>query len=104
MDSRRLRPNGRWSMDFMGDTLANGRTFRTLNIVDDASRECLVIEVDTSLSGYRARGLDAFPGRGRWGRAKRSARPPPGQPGRRQASSTVFLRDPSIAHDTAARE
>jgi putative transposase len=47
------RPNERWSMDFMGDTLANGRTFRTLNIVDDASRECLAIEVDTSLSGYR---------------------------------------------------
>src|SRR4029453_4839026 len=37
------QPNGRWSMDFMGDTLASGRTFRTLNIVDDASRECLAI-------------------------------------------------------------
>lgn len=45
--------NERWSMDFMGDTLASGRTFRTFNIVDDASRECLAIEVDTSLSGYR---------------------------------------------------
>ena len=54
-----VRPNERWSMDFMGDTLASGRTFRTLNIVDDASRECLAIEVDTSLSGYRvARVLD----------------------------------------------
>ena len=29
----------RWSMDFMADTLADGRTFRTLNIVDDFSRE-----------------------------------------------------------------
>jgi len=48
-----VRPNERWSMDFMGDTLASGRTFRTLNIVDDASRECLAIEVDTSLSGCR---------------------------------------------------
>ncbi len=53
------RPNQRWSMDFMGDTLANGRTFRTLNLVDDCSRECLEIEVDTSLSGVRvARVLD----------------------------------------------
>jgi putative transposase len=47
------RPNERWSMDFMCDTLANGRTFRTLNIVDDASRECLRIEVDHGLASLR---------------------------------------------------
>ena len=47
------QPNERWSMDFMGDTLAGGRIFRTLNIVDDASRECLAIEVDHGLSGLR---------------------------------------------------
>jgi putative transposase len=53
------RPHERWSMDFMGDTLANGRTFRTLNLVDDGSRECLAIEVDHGLSGQRvARILD----------------------------------------------
>jgi len=46
-------PNERWSMDFVGDTLANGRTFRTLNIVDDGSRECVAIEVDHGLSGLR---------------------------------------------------
>lgn len=45
--------NERWSMDFVSDTLADGRTFRTLNIVDDFSRECVAIEVDTSLSGRR---------------------------------------------------
>ena len=28
-------PNQRWSMDFMGDSLATGRTFRILNIVDE---------------------------------------------------------------------
>src|SRR5215213_9984566 len=39
----------RYSMDFMRDTLADGRVFRTLNIVDDYTRECLAIEVDTSL-------------------------------------------------------
>ena len=37
------RPNERWSMDFAGDTLANGRTFRTLNVVDDGSRGCVAI-------------------------------------------------------------
>lgn len=47
------RPHERWSMDFMGDTLANGRTFRTFNLVDDGSRECLAIEVDHGLSGLR---------------------------------------------------
>jgi putative transposase len=45
--------NERWSMDFVADTLASGRTFRTLNVVDDFTRECLAIEVDTSLSGVR---------------------------------------------------
>jgi putative transposase len=43
----------RWSMDFMADTLADGRAFRTLNIVDDFSRECVAIEVDRSLPGAR---------------------------------------------------
>jgi len=47
------QPNQRWSMDFMEDSLATGRRFRTLNVVDDFTRECLAIEVDTSLSGLR---------------------------------------------------
>jgi putative transposase len=59
--ARTARPNldtptmcdERWSMDFVSDTLADGRTFRTLNVVDEFSRECLAIEVDTSLSGRR---------------------------------------------------
>jgi putative transposase len=38
-------------MDFVSDQLALGRRFRTLNIVDDKSRECLSIEVGTSLTG-----------------------------------------------------
>lgn len=42
-----------WAMDFMQDTLATGRRFRTLNILDTVSRECLAIEVDTSLPGSR---------------------------------------------------
>ncbi len=46
-------PRQRWSMDFMADTLADGRSFRTLNIVDDFTRECVAIEVDRSLPGAR---------------------------------------------------
>ena len=42
-----------WSVDFMTDALSSGRRFRTLNIVDDYTRECLAIEVDTSLGGMR---------------------------------------------------
>ena len=46
-------------MDFTSDTLATSRKFRTLNIVDDKTRECLAIEVDTSIGGTRvARVLD----------------------------------------------
>jgi len=48
-----LRPNERWSMDFMHDALCDGRRIRLLNIVDDYTRECLGIEVDTSLGGRR---------------------------------------------------
>ena len=45
--------NERWSMDFQHDLLATGQRFRTLNVVDDFSRECPAIEVDTSLPGTR---------------------------------------------------
>jgi putative transposase len=47
------RANERWSMDFITDTLADGRVIRALNIVDDFTRECRAIEVDTSLPGLR---------------------------------------------------
>jgi putative transposase len=47
------RANERWSMDFVRDTLSNGRVFRAFTLVDDYTRECPVIEVDTSLSGER---------------------------------------------------
>jgi len=48
-----VAPNVSWSMDFVADGLADGRKLRCLNIVDDCTRECLVIEVDTSLTGRR---------------------------------------------------
>ena len=47
------RRNERWSMDFMADTLADGRTFRTFNVVDDCTRECVAIEVGRSIPGAR---------------------------------------------------
>jgi putative transposase len=43
------RAGERYSMDFMSDSLATGRSFRMLNIVNGYTRECLAIEVDTSL-------------------------------------------------------
>ena len=52
-------PNQRWSLDFVSDTLASGRRFRVLAVVDDFTRECLALVVDTSLTGMRvARELD----------------------------------------------
>lgn len=52
-------PNQRWSLDFVSDVLADGRRFRVLVVVDDFTRECLALVVDTSLSGVRlARELD----------------------------------------------
>ena len=51
--------NQRWSLDFVADTLTDSRRFRILAVVDDFSRECLTLVVDTSLSGIRvARELD----------------------------------------------
>jgi putative transposase len=60
------RAGERYSMDFMSDSLATGRNFRTLNIVDDYTRECLAIEVDLSLPAERVvRALDRLVESGR---------------------------------------
>jgi putative transposase len=62
-------PNQRWSLDFVADTLTDGRRFRILVVVDDFTRECLCLVADTSLSGNRvARELTAII-------ARRGARP-----------------------------
>lgn len=42
-----------WSIDFMYDSLMSGHRFRTFNVLDDFSRECLAVEVDTSLPAAR---------------------------------------------------
>jgi transposase InsO family protein len=48
-----VKPNARWSLDFVYDQFANGRRFRVLNIVDDVTKECLGAIPDTSISGRR---------------------------------------------------
>jgi putative transposase len=62
-----VRPNARWSVDFVHDQLSDGRRFRILNVIDDVTKECLAVIADTSISGRRvARELDAVvAGRGR---------------------------------------
>src|SRR5207244_11407939 len=53
--------NQRWSLDFLSDTLADGRRFRILAVVDDFTRECLALVADTSLPGLRVvRELEAI--------------------------------------------
>ncbi len=47
------RVNQVWSVDFMNDSLWDGRRFRLLNIIDDFNREVLAVEVDTSLPSLR---------------------------------------------------
>jgi putative transposase len=42
-----------WALDFMYDTLYYGRSFRTLNVIDESNREVLAIEVDLSLPAAR---------------------------------------------------
>ena len=46
-------PNSSWSMDFTSDSLCNGRRFRTLNVIDDCTRESLGIEAGFSLPSHR---------------------------------------------------
>jgi putative transposase len=45
--------NQRWAMDFVSDSAANGQTLRALTLIDTYTRECLAIEVATSISSHR---------------------------------------------------
>jgi putative transposase len=47
------RPDERWSMDFVRDTLADGRPFRIWTLVDDATREAPLLLVERSLTAAR---------------------------------------------------
>jgi putative transposase len=48
-----IGPGECWSMDFMGDSLADGRSYRTFNVIDDYARDALTIEMDISLTANR---------------------------------------------------
>lgn len=50
---RATRPNEKWSMDFVAARLINGRWFRVLTVVDQFTRECLLLLADSSLTGQK---------------------------------------------------
>jgi len=45
--------NQRWSMDFVTERLESGRYFRILTLIDQFSRECLLLWADVSLTGQK---------------------------------------------------
>jgi putative transposase len=47
------RPNERWSIDFLTDSLVDGRRFRVMTIVDNVSRVSPASAVDSSITGQR---------------------------------------------------
>ena len=48
-----IQPGQCWSMDFMGDSLSDGRAYQTFNVIDDYARDALAIEIDVSLTAQR---------------------------------------------------
>ena len=48
-----VRPNQCWSMDFVSDKLADGRSFRILTVVDQFTRECVGLEANRSMTGMK---------------------------------------------------
>jgi len=48
-----VRPNQRWSMDFISDRVADGRWFRVLTVIDQFTRECVLLLADQSLTAVK---------------------------------------------------
>ena len=46
-------PNTRWSMDFVADKTVHGQKFRIFTLIDETTRECLALEVETSITGRK---------------------------------------------------
>ena len=49
--SHLLGSNDRWSMDFVSDITVTGRRFRIFALIDEVTRECIALEVDSSITG-----------------------------------------------------
>ena len=47
------RPNSRWSMDFVSDVTRTGKRIKIFTLIDEFTRECLALEIDTSITGQR---------------------------------------------------
>jgi len=86
-------PNQRWSLDLVPGSLACGRRFRMLNVIDDYSRECLACIVDLAVRPpgdprvechRRTARAAVYGGQRQWHRADQSrrARVEPGHRGR----------------------
>ena len=50
-----VRPNHKWSMDFVSDCVSSGKVIRIFTLVDEYTRECPAMEVDTCLGSLRVR-------------------------------------------------
>lgn len=48
-----MEMNARWSMDFVSDRTRYGSNIRVLTVIDEMTRECLALEVDSSITGQR---------------------------------------------------
>ncbi len=48
--SHLLGPNDRWSMDCVSDSTVTGRRFRIFTLIDEVTRECIALEMDTSIT------------------------------------------------------
>ncbi len=45
--------NYRWSMDFGSDVTRTGKRFRVFTFIDEVTRECLALEIDSFITGQR---------------------------------------------------
>jgi putative transposase len=54
-----LFKNDVWTCDFIHDRTANGRSLKWLTLVDEYTRECLVLHADASISGVDVRRIVA---------------------------------------------
>ncbi|MGA8443374.1 MAG: DDE-type integrase/transposase/recombinase [Candidatus Sulfotelmatobacter sp.] len=46
-------PNHCWTMDFVSDKFAGGRSFRILAVLDQFTRECVCLEADRAMTGMQ---------------------------------------------------